>query len=105
MNDSIGSDNFSLRGYLSLIQKDPITYMHVLEVYVKERFPFAQDLSLENSVDLLMFLTSFTSLSVLILFSLSITSLLLCANFDCILSNLDEVLQINPPGNMFAFGD
>ena len=105
LNDSIGSDNFSLRGYLSLIQKDPITYMHVLEVYVKERIPFAQDLSLENSVDLLMFLTSFASLSVLILFSLSITSLLLCANFDCILSNLDEVLQINPPGNMFAFGD
>ena len=68
MNDSIGSDNFSLRGYLSLIQKDPITYMHVLEVYVKERLPFAQDLSLENSVDLLMFLTSFTSLSVLIFF-------------------------------------
>ena len=105
MNDSIGSDNFSVRGYLPLIQKDSITYMHVLGVYVKERLPFAQDLSLENSVDLLMFLTSFTSLSVLILFSLSITSLLLCANFDFILSNLDEVLQINPPGNVFAFGD
>ena len=105
LNDSIGSDNFSVRGYLPLIQKDSITYMHVLGVYVKERLPFAQDLSLENSVDLLMSLTSFTSLSVLILFSLSITSLLLCANSDFILSNLDEVLQINPPGNVFAFGD
>ena len=66
----------SLRGYLLLIQKDYITHVHGLAVYVKEGLPFAQDLSLANSYlcrFLLMFLTSFTSLSVLLLFPLLIT--------------------------------
>ena len=34
-----------------LIQKDSITHMHGLAVYVKERLPFAQELYLENSAD------------------------------------------------------
>ena len=49
--DSIGSGNFSVRGYLPLIRKDSSTHMHGLAVYVKEGLPFAQDLSLENSAD------------------------------------------------------
>ena len=40
-----------MRGYLPLIQKDSITHMHGIAVYVKEGPPFAWDLSLENSVD------------------------------------------------------
>ena len=40
-----------MRGYLPLIRKDSGTYMHGLAVYVKEGLSFAQDLSLENSVD------------------------------------------------------
>ena len=48
-DDSIDSGNFSVRGYLPLIQKDSGTHMHGLAVYVKEGLPFAQDLSLENS--------------------------------------------------------
>ena len=51
LNDSIDSGNFSVRGYLSLIQKDSSTHMHGLAVYVKEGLPFAWDLSLENSAD------------------------------------------------------
>ena len=51
LDDSIDSGNFSVRGYLPLIWKDSITHMHGLTVYVKEGLPFAQDLSLENSVD------------------------------------------------------
>ena len=50
-NDSIDSGNFSVRGYLPLIQNDSITHMHGLAVYVKEELPFAPDLSLENSVN------------------------------------------------------
>ena len=50
LNDSIDSGNFSVRGYLPLIQKDFITHMHGLAVYVKEGLPFARDVSLENSV-------------------------------------------------------
>ena len=47
----INSGNFFVRGYLPLIQKDYITDVHDLAVYVKEGLPFAQDLSLENSAD------------------------------------------------------
>ena len=49
LDDSIHSANFSVRGYLPLIQKDSSTHMHGLAVYVKEGLPFAWDLSLENS--------------------------------------------------------
>ena len=38
-------------GYLPFIQKDSITHMHGLAVFVKEGLPFARDLSLENSKD------------------------------------------------------
>ena len=51
LDDSIDSGNFSVRGYLPLIQKDSTIYMHGLTVYVKEVLPFAWDLSLENSAD------------------------------------------------------
>ena len=51
LDDSIDSGNFSVRGYLPLIRKDSATHIHGLAVYVKERLPFAQDLSLENSAD------------------------------------------------------
>ena len=36
LDDSIDSGNFSVRGYLCLIQKDSSTHMHGLTVYVKE---------------------------------------------------------------------
>ena len=62
-----------MRGYLPKIQKDSSTHMHGLAVYVKEGLPFAQDVSLENSADSYLFSTGFTSLSVLLLFSLLIT--------------------------------
>ena len=51
LDDSIDSVSLSVRGYLPLIQKDSSTNMHDLAVYVKERLPFALDLSLENSAD------------------------------------------------------
>ena len=75
LDDSIDSDNFSVRGYLPLIQKDSSTHKHGLAVYVKEGLPFTQDLSLENSAgssyvfDWLYFtqcLTSFSSIDPLL---------------------------------------
>ena len=51
LDDSIDSGNFSVRDYLSLIQKDSTTHMHSLAVFVKEGLPFVLDLSLENSPD------------------------------------------------------
>ena len=51
-----------------------------------------------------MFLTGFTSLSVLLLFPLS-PSLPLSTVFDSISSRIDEVLSINPSANALVFGD
>ena len=51
LDDSIDSGNFSVTGYLPLMQNDSTTHMHGLAVYVKEGLPFARDLSLENSMD------------------------------------------------------
>ena len=51
LDGSIDSGNFSVTDYLPLIQKDSITYMHGLAVYVNEGLPSVQDLSLENSTD------------------------------------------------------
>ena len=50
MDDLIGSGNFSVRGYLPLIQID-LTHLHGLVVYVKERLPYAWEVSIENSMD------------------------------------------------------
>ena len=41
LDDSIDCGNFSVRSYLVFIQKDSITHMHGLAVYVKEGLPFA----------------------------------------------------------------
>ena len=39
LDDSIDSGNFSVRGYLPLIQKDSSTHIHGLAVYVREGLP------------------------------------------------------------------
>ena len=94
LDDSIDSDNFSIRGYLPLIWKDSSTHMHGLPVYAKEGLHFAWDLSLENSAD------SYLSFWLALLHSVS-----LCTVFDSVSSNIDEILSINPSANVFVFGD
>ena len=80
--------------------------MHGLAVYVKEGLPFVWDLSLENSADSYLCFRLALLLSVSYLFFLyQSPSLSLCTNFDSILSNIDEVLSINPSANVFVFGD
>ena len=76
LDDSINSGNFSVRGYLPLIRKDISAHMHGLAVYVKEELPFARDLSF-----FFVFSPSFTSLSVLLLFPLSITFFIFVHSF------------------------
>ena len=49
LDDSIDSGNFSMRGYLPLIQKDSST--HGMALYVKEGLPFTWDLPLEHFAD------------------------------------------------------
>ena len=80
--------------------------MHGLAVYVKEGVSFAQDLSLENSAD------SYLCFGLALLHSVSYffflywsPSLSLCSVSDSILSNIDEVISINPSANIFVFGD
>ena len=47
----IVNKHFSVKSYLPLIRKDSSTHMNGLAVYVKERLPFALELSLGNSAD------------------------------------------------------
>ena len=61
LDGSIDSGNFSVRGYLPLIQKDSAAHMHGLAVYVKGL------ISTKLYRFSLMFLTGFTSLSFLLL--------------------------------------
>ena len=51
LEGSVGSVNFSMRGYVPLIQKDSVTHMHGLAVYMKEGLPFTRDITQENSED------------------------------------------------------
>ena len=103
---SIDSGNFSVRGYLSLIQKDSGTHMHGLAVYVKEGLPFARDLSLENSADsYLCFQLALLHLVSYFFFLYQSPSWSLCTVFDSVSSSIDEVLSINPSANVFVFED
>ena len=93
LDDSIDSGNFSVRGYLPLIQKDSSTHMHGLTVYMKEGLPFARDLSLENSADsyLCFRLALLHSVSYLFFLCRSPSSSL-CTVFDSISSNIDQFI-------------
>ena len=73
LDDSSDSGNFSVAGYLPLIQKDSVT--HALSCSLCEgRTSFCAGLiSRKLCTFLLMFSTGFTSLSILLLFPLSIT--------------------------------
>ena len=100
LDDSIDSGNFFMRSYL----KDSSTHINGLAVYVKERLPFAQDLSLENSAD------SYLSFWLALLHSVSYffsvyqsPSLSLCTIFDSISSNIGEIISINPSANILSF--
>ena len=106
LEDSIDSGNFPVRGYLPLIWKDSTTHMHSLKVYVKERLPFAQDLSLENSADSCLCFQLALLHSVSYFFFLNWScSLSLCMVFHSIFSNIDEVVSMNLSANVFLFGE
>ena len=91
LDDPIDSSNFSVMGYLPSIQKDSITHIHGLSIYVREG-P--------------MFSNSFTTLSVLLVFPLLMVFCnSLCMVFDSISFNIDEFLSVNPSDNVFVFGD
>ena len=80
--------------------------MHGLVVYVKEGRPFAWNLSLENSADsYLCFRMSLHHTVFYFFFLYRSTSSSLCTVFDFISSNIDEVLSINPSGNVLVFRD
>ena len=106
LDDSIDFGNFSVRSYLPLVQKDSITPMHGLVVYVNEGLPFVWDLSLENSLDFYLCsqLDLFNSVSYFFFLYWS-PSLSLCTVSDSISFNIDEVFLINPSANVFVFGN
>ena len=84
LDDSIDSSNFSVRFYLPLVQKDSVTHILGLAVYVKERFLFCTGLiSRKLCGFLLMFLTGFIWLSFTFVFPLSITFFVFMHDFWC----------------------
>ena len=97
---------FLWEGLSPLIWKYSSTHMHGLTVYLKERLPFAWDLSLENSADsyLCFWLALLHSVSYFFFFYQSFSSSL-CTVFYSISSNIDAVLLINPSANVFIFRD
>ena len=104
--DSIDSGNFFVTGYLHLIRKDSSTHMHGLTVYVKEGLPFRYDIHLENSTDsYLCFWLDLLHSVPYFFFHYWSPSSSLCTIFDSISSNIDEVLLMNLPANVFVFGD
>ena len=105
LDDANDSGNFSVRGYISLIQKDSVTDMHGLAVHAKEKLLFAQDLYLENSaVSNLCFLLTLLHLVPYFFLLYWWPSSSLCTICDAISSKTDE-LSINQPANMLVFGD
>ena len=72
LDDSTDSGNFSVRGYLPLVGKDSSAHMHGLAV---QSYAWSVMCMISSSLCrfLLLFSTCFTSLSVLLLFPLSIT--------------------------------
>ena len=95
LGDSIGSGNFSVRGYLPLMREDFSAF------YVKEGLPIALELPLENSADNYYVL----DLRLTFFFLYQSHSSSLCTVFDSISSNMDEVFPISPFVNAFVFGD
>ena len=63
LDNSTDSGNFSVRGYLSLIQKDSTTHMHGLAVYrnIFELLYFTQCLTLFSSIDHLLLNSSISA--------------------------------------------
>ena len=80
--------------------------MQSLAVYVEGGLPFAQDLSLENSADsyLCFWLALLHPVSYLFFLYQSPSSSLQMV-FNSILSDIDEVLSINPSANVFVLWD
>ena len=103
LDDSIDSGNFSGRGYLPLMWKDCITHLHGPAGYVKEGFPFAWGLSLENSEKtyLSFWLTSLHSVFYFFFLYWS-PSLSSCTISDNILCNIDEVPYIIRDDSWFS---
>ena len=80
--------------------------MHGLAVYVKDGFPFARNVSLQNFADSYFCFQQALLHSVSYFFFLYRSpSLSLCTVFDSNASNIDEVLSIKPFPNVFAFED
>ena len=104
LDESVDSGNFSVRGYLPLIQKDSGTHAWSPSL-CERRTSFCMGLTLENSADFYLCFQLALLYSLSNFFFLYRSPSALCTVFDSISSNIDEVLSINPSANVFIFGD
>ena len=100
LDDSIDSGSFSVRGYLALIWKVPITYIYGIAVYVKEGLPFAWASSSET-----LRVDSYLCFELALFHLVSITFFSIMHSFWFYFTpNIDEVFSISPSA-VFVFGD
>ena len=95
--------HLSLRGCLPILQKDSVTHMHDLAVYVMEGLHFAWEISLENSADSCLYFRQALLHSVsYFVFLYWKPSLFFYTVFNAFSSNIDEVLFISPSAIVFV---
>ena len=79
--------------------------MQCLAIYVKEELPFARDLFQKIFRILICFLLALLHSVTYFIFLYRSPSSSLCMVVDVFSTNIDEVLLINPPANVFVFKD
>ena len=101
LDDSIDSGNFFERGYIDLIQKDSVTHINGLALYLKKGYPFAKDLS-QKKLCKFLFMTVFTYSVSYFFFFYQLPFSSLFTIFNAVSSNTDEVLLINTSATAFV---
>ena len=106
LDDSISNCDFDFPGYLPLIRKDSVTFMHGLGVFVRDNLPLSREFSLESTDEpYLCFRLSLLHSTTYLYFLYRSPSSPSCAVFNAISSSIDKALAKHPSANTFVFGD
>ena len=106
LDDSISNCDFDFPGYLPLIGKDSVTFMHGLGVFVRDNLPLSHEFSLESADEpYLCFRLSLLHSTTYLYFLYRSPSSPSCAVFNAISSSIDKALARHRSANTFVFGD
>lgn len=106
LDDSISNSHFDVPGYLPLIRKDSVTFMHGLGVLVRDNLPISREITFEDpDKPFLCFRLSLLQSTSYLYFLYRSPASASCAVFDSISSSIDKALSKHPSSNIFVFGD